>query len=127
MTNPTNSGRTSGASPTGPTARTSESSTPTRWSTRWVTTARALRYFQETKLLESEDLLVHVQNPAVVADEIAAVYESAATQVLATELTDDGRQHVTLRKSPRGRVGATSLVKFTDEPPFVEVASPPGG
>jgi len=88
--------------------------------------ARDLRYFQETTLLESEDLLVHVQNPAVVADEMAALYETAATQVLATELSAGGRQHLTLRKSPRGRVGATGLVEYVDEPPFVTVAAPGG-
>lgn len=81
--------------------------------------ARHLRYFQEASLLDPADRLVHVQNPGAVADSLAAVYEQAATQVLATHLTDDGRQYVALRKGPRGDVGARSLLDHRDSPPFL--------
>lgn len=87
--------------------------------------ARELRYFQETDLLGDGDVLLHVQNPDVVRDEMAALYQQAATQVLETTLTDDGRQHVALRKSPTGRVGAEALLGYREEPPFVGVTSPP--
>jgi hypothetical protein len=88
--------------------------------------ARDLRYFQEASLLSPDDVLVHVQNPDVVDDRMAALYEQSASQVLATAQTDDGRQHVALRKSPRGHVGTTALVDFGDRPPFLDVETPPG-
>jgi hypothetical protein len=87
--------------------------------------ARSVRYHQEAPLLGEDDMLVHLQNPDVVPDEMAALYTDAAEQVLHTRLTDAGLQYLTLRKSPCGFVGSTSLVEYATEPPYVEVQYPP--
>lgn len=87
--------------------------------------ARDLRYYQEGQLLSPEDMLLHLQNPAVVPDQMSKFFGDAADQVLETWLTPDGLQYVSLRKSPCGFVGTTSLVEYTTEPPYVRIQSPP--
>lgn len=89
--------------------------------------ARELRYYQEGRLLDHEDMLIHVLNPEVVPERMASFFTDAADQVLHSWLTEDGLQYVTLRKSPCGFVGTTSLVEYLTEPPYVRVQSPPRG
>jgi KaiC/GvpD/RAD55 family RecA-like ATPase len=89
-------------------------------------TARQVRYFEEARLLDEDDLLLHVSNPATVDDRVAAFYRDAADQVLDVWMADDGLQYVTLRKSPCGFVGTTSLVEYVEEPPYLRVQYPPG-
>ncbi|MFC7177314.1 hypothetical protein [Halosegnis marinus] len=52
-------------------------------------------------------------------------YTNAAEQILRTWVTDAGLQYVSLRKSPCGFVGTTSLVEYTTEPPYLTVQEPP--
>ncbi|MUV87237.1 AAA family ATPase [Natronomonas sp. CBA1123] len=87
--------------------------------------ARAVRYAQEAHWLRSDDLLVHVHNPNVTGDRITGFYTNAAEQVLRTWITDNGLQYVSLKKSPCGFVGTTSLVEYTTEHPFLRVQDPP--
>ena len=87
--------------------------------------ARRLRYAQEAELLGEEDSFVSVGNPDVVPDEVAAFRHDVAEQVVETRVFDDGLQYVTLRKSPCGFVGTTSLVEYIDDPPYVRVQEPP--
>ncbi|MFB6147086.1 MAG: RAD55 family ATPase [Halobacteriaceae archaeon] len=87
--------------------------------------AREMRYFQESRLLDPADSLLYVLNPAVVEDGVAAFHRDVAEQVLDTRIRDSGLQYVTLRKSPCGFVGSTSLVEYVDEPPYIRVQAPP--
>jgi KaiC/GvpD/RAD55 family RecA-like ATPase len=87
--------------------------------------ARRLRYAQEGRMLDPDDSLVYVGNPDVVADETAAFRHDVAEQVVETRVLDDGLQYVTLRKSPCGFVGTTSLVEYVADPPYVRVQTPP--
>jgi hypothetical protein len=66
-----------------------------------------------------------VLNPSVVADRIAAFHTDVAEQVLETRIHDNGLQYLTLRKSPCGFVGSTSLVEYVEEPPYIRVQGPP--
>ena len=79
----------------------------------------------ESELLDADDSLLTVGNPDVVSDEVAAFRHDVAEQVVETQVFDDGLQYVTLRKSPCGFVGTTSLVEYVDEPPYVRVQLPP--
>lgn len=87
--------------------------------------ARELRYYQEGKLLGQDDMLIHILNPDVVNDEIGSFFTGTANQVLRTWLTPDGLQYLSLRKSPCGFVGTTSLVEYRTEPPYLRVQRPP--
>jgi KaiC/GvpD/RAD55 family RecA-like ATPase len=87
--------------------------------------ARTIRYRAESTLLDPEDRLVHVTNPAVVDDTVAAFHRDAAEQVLHTWIEDDGLQYLRLKKSPCGFVGTTSLVEYVTEPPYLRVQEPP--
>jgi KaiC/GvpD/RAD55 family RecA-like ATPase len=87
--------------------------------------ARQVRYFEEAQLVEDDDTLLHVSNPATVGDRIGAFYRDAADQVLDVRMEDGGLQYVTLVKSPCGFVGTTSLVEYVEEPPYIRVQYPP--
>jgi KaiC/GvpD/RAD55 family RecA-like ATPase len=87
--------------------------------------ARRLRYAYEAELLGPDDSFVTIGNPDVVPDEVAAFRHDVAEQVVETQVFDDGLQYVTLRKSPCGFVGTTSLVEYVDDPPYVRVQHPP--
>jgi KaiC/GvpD/RAD55 family RecA-like ATPase len=86
---------------------------------------RAVRYRQESRLIGPDDSLLYVLNPSVVADRIAAFHTDVAEQVLETRILDNGLQYLTLRKSPCGFVGSTSLVEYVEEPPYIRVQGPP--
>ncbi len=85
---------------------------------------RDLRYFLDSRL-DSEDALLSLLNPDVIADRVAAFHTDAAEQVLRTWVTDAGLQYVSLEKSPCGYVGSTSLVEYREDPPYVSVQAPP--
>jgi circadian clock protein KaiC len=87
--------------------------------------ARRARYAQESALVGPDDRLVHVTNPSVIGDDIAAFYMDVAEQALRTWIEDDGLQYLTLRKSPCGFVGTTSLVEYVTDPPYLRVGAPP--
>jgi KaiC/GvpD/RAD55 family RecA-like ATPase len=87
--------------------------------------ARRAVYFTESAVIGSDDVFVHLVNPGVVGDATAAFFEDAAEQVLRLRTRDDGLGYVTLRKSPCGFVGSTSLVEYVEEPPYLRVQQPP--
>lgn len=86
---------------------------------------RELRYYQEGKLLDQDDLLLHLLNPNGVSDRVANFFTDSADQVLQSWLTPDGLQYLSLQKSPCGFVGTTSMVEYLAEPPYLRVQSPP--
>jgi KaiC/GvpD/RAD55 family RecA-like ATPase len=90
-----------------------------------ATEARRVRYFEEAQLVSENDMLLHVSNPDTIGDQIGAFYRNAADQVLDIWMEDGGLQYVTLRKSPCGFVGSTSLLEYTEEPPYLRVQHPP--
>jgi KaiC/GvpD/RAD55 family RecA-like ATPase len=88
--------------------------------------AREVRYVSESALLGRDDTLIHVLNPNTVPETASAFYQDVAEQVLETWIGNDGLQYVTLRKSPCGFVGSTSLVEYIHDPPYLRVQGPPG-
>jgi KaiC/GvpD/RAD55 family RecA-like ATPase len=86
--------------------------------------ARELQHFQEIQT-GPEDVVVNVHNPAVTDSRISGFFVDAAEQVLETRVLDDGLQYITLKKSPCGFVGSTSLVEFREEPPYFRIQEPP--
>ncbi|MES3517588.1 MAG: ATPase domain-containing protein [Natronomonas sp.] len=90
-----------------------------------IENAREVRYTQESHWLRPKDLLVHIHNPTVTEETVSGFYTNAAEQVLELTVTDAGLQYVTLKKSPCGFVGTTSLMEYTTEHPFLRVQHPP--
>lgn len=86
--------------------------------------ARELQHFQEVET-GPEDVVVNVHNPAVTDSRISGFFIDAAEQVLETRVLDDGLQYISLKKSPCGFVGSTSLVEFREDPPYFRVQDPP--
>lgn len=86
---------------------------------------RRVVYFKESSVIGPEDMFVHLVNPGVVGDTTAAFFEDAAEQVLRLRTREDGLGYVTLRKSPCGFVGSTSLIEYVEEPPYLRVQHPP--
>ena len=82
---------------------------------------RSLRYEEELTFLTDSELLVHLLNPAVVADEIAAFYRDSAEQIIEASQQSDGLQYLTLQKSPAGDVGSVGLLNPVDEQPYVRL------
>jgi len=89
--------------------------------------ARTLRYDEELRFLRDSELLVHLLNPEVVDDSVAAFYRDSAEQIIETTQQREGLRYLTLRKSPSGNVGSTALLNPVDEKPYVRVEMPAGG
>ena len=87
---------------------------------------RSLRYDEELSFLGDSELLVHLLNPAVVDDGIAAFYRDSAEQIIETTQHSEGMRYLTLRKSPTGNVGSTGLLNPIEEPPYVRLEMPAG-
>ena len=86
--------------------------------------ARELQQFKEVET-GPKDVVVNVHNPAVTDSRISGFFIDAAEQVLETRVLDDGLQYISLKKSPCGFVGSTSLVEFREDPPYFRVQDPP--
>ena len=87
--------------------------------------AREVRYFEEANLVGADDTLLHIVDPSMHEGPVGAFYRNTAEQVLDLWMRDDGLQYLTLRKSPCGFVGSTSLVEYVDDPPYLRVQRPP--
>ncbi|MFW5978083.1 MAG: ATPase domain-containing protein [Halohasta sp.] len=88
--------------------------------------ARAFRYDEELRFLDDSELLVHLLNPEIVDDSVAAFYRDSAEQIIETTQQREGMRYLTLRKSPTGNVGSTALLNPIDEKPYVRVEMPAG-
>lgn len=86
--------------------------------------ARELQHFQEVET-GSQDVVVNVHNPSVTDSRISEFFVDASEQVIETRVLNDGLQYITLRKSPCGFVGSTSLVEFREDAPYFRVQDPP--
>jgi len=87
---------------------------------------RSLRYEEELRFLGDSELLVHLLNPTVLDDSVAAFYRESAEQIIETNQHSEGLRYLTLQKSPSGRVGSTGLLNPTEEPPYVRLETSAG-
>jgi len=86
----------------------------------------SLRYDEELTFLDDSELLVHLLNPDVVDDELAAFYRDSAEQIINTTHQAEGLRYLTLQKSPTGNVGSSGLLNPITEPPYVRLELPAG-
>ncbi|MFW5983999.1 MAG: hypothetical protein ACOCRA_02230, partial [Halobacteria archaeon] len=84
---------------------------------------RKARFWAEENFFEDEDTSLYIFNPKTIDEGVAEFYKNGAWQVLRTWIDEKGLQYVKLRKSPTGPLGATRLVEFLDEEPYIRVHS----
>ncbi|MFC6863693.1 ATPase domain-containing protein [Halomicroarcula sp. GCM10025817] len=87
---------------------------------------RQVRFWEEQNLYRADDTTMYLFNPATLSDELAAFYENGAWQTLETWVSDDGLQYLELQKSPSGFMGATRLVEYVQDEPYMRIQQPPG-
>jgi KaiC/GvpD/RAD55 family RecA-like ATPase len=87
---------------------------------------RQLRFWEEENLYLPGDTTVYFFNPDTLEDTLAAFYRNGAWQFLRTWVEKTGLQYLTVEKSPAGYLGATRLVEYTDEKPYMQIQRPPG-
>ena len=83
--------------------------------------SRRTRYWLQSQMLETSNLLVDVHKPNLMASDLAEFYTDAATQVLETWLDDTGLQYVRLKKAPTGKIGALRLVEHIGTEPYLRM------
>ncbi|PSP34370.1 hypothetical protein BRC64_00915 [Halobacteriales archaeon QH_10_67_22] len=87
---------------------------------------RQLRFWEEENLHLPGDTTVYFFNPDTLGDTLAPFYRNGAWQILRTWVEETGLQYLTVEKSPAGYLGATRLVEYTDEKPYMQIQRPPG-
>lgn len=86
-----------------------------------------VRFWEEENFFGAEDTSVYFFNPKTVSEETSEFYKNSAWQVIDTWRNDRGLQYVKLKKSPRGYVGSTRYVEYSEEKPYVHVQKSPSG
>jgi KaiC/GvpD/RAD55 family RecA-like ATPase len=87
---------------------------------------RQLRFWEEENLYLPGDTTVYFFNPDTLTDELAAFYRNSAWQILRTWIETSGLQYLSIEKSPAGYLGATRLVEYLDDEPYMQIQRPPG-
>ncbi|PSQ04951.1 Non-specific serine/threonine protein kinase [Halobacteriales archaeon QS_4_69_31] len=87
---------------------------------------RQLRFWEEENLYLPGDTSIYFFNPATLPDGLAAFYRNGAWQILRTWIEENGLQYLTVEKSPAGYLGATRLVEYLDDDPYIQIQRPPG-
>jgi len=87
---------------------------------------RQLRFWEEENFYLPGDTSVYFFNPATLSDELAAFYRNGAWQILRTWVEETGLQYLKVEKSPAGYLGATRLVEYLDDEPYIQLQRPPG-
>jgi len=83
--------------------------------------AREVRYRAAATHTRDDDVVVYTANPGSQDDALVEFFVDTSRQTVAVERDDDGLEWLTVRKSPTGEPGASKLVAYTDEPPYVDL------
>lgn len=78
-------------------------------------------FWVEENLHSEDDTSVYFGNPGVMEDQLAEFYRNAAAQVVTTWRNRRSLQYIRVEKAPDGLMGASRLVEYLDEEPFVRV------
>ncbi|MFC5368052.1 RAD55 family ATPase [Salinirubrum litoreum] len=87
---------------------------------------RQSRFWEEENFFGKRDTSLYFFNPTALGERLTAFYRNGAWQVVKTWVTEHGLQYVKLRKAPDGYLGATRLVEYIDDEPYMRVQRPPG-
>lgn len=81
--------------------------------------AREVRYRAATAETD-DDVVVYTINPRIQPDSLVAFFVDTSHQTLDFHRDDDGLEWLSVEKSPAGSPGASRLVSYESEPPYVD-------
>jgi len=82
--------------------------------------AREVRYRAATARTDDDDVVVYTVNPKIQPDSLVAFFVDTSYQTLEFHRDDDGLEWLSVEKSPTGSPGASRLVSYEAEPPYVD-------
>jgi len=82
---------------------------------------REVRYRAAAGHTRVDDVVVYTINPGSQSDTLVEFFVDTSQQTLAIDRDDDGLEWLTVRKSPTGEPGASKLVAYRDDPPYVDL------
>ncbi|QLH84428.1 RAD55 family ATPase [Halosimplex pelagicum] len=83
--------------------------------------AREVRYRAAARHTDGDDVVVYTVNPAIQNQSLVEFFVDTSGQTVRIERGDDGIEWLTLRKSPTGSPGTSSVVAYDEEPPYVDL------
>lgn len=82
--------------------------------------AREVRYRAATAETGDDDVVVYTANPRIQPDSLVAFFVDTSQQTLDFYRDEDGLEWLSVEKSPTGSPGASRLVSYEAEPPYVD-------
>jgi len=82
--------------------------------------AREVRYRAATAETSDDDVVVYTINPRIQSDSLVGFFVDTSQQTVEFHRDDDGLEWLSVEKSPTGSPGASRLVSYESEPPYVE-------
>lgn len=82
---------------------------------------REVRYRAAARHTSDEDVIVYTVNPAMQPQSLVEFFVDTSTQTLRIERDADAIEWLTLRKSPTGSPGTTTVVAYDDDEPYVDL------
>lgn len=82
---------------------------------------RRMYYWAKDSILGPDDLLLFVQNPKVLDEQVAEFYVHDARQMFRMWVAESGLQYVRSEKAPAGPLKETRLVEYDTEQPYIRV------
>jgi len=83
--------------------------------------AREVRYRAAANHTREDDVVVYTVNPGIQSDSLVEFFVDTSQQTLRIERDDGGLEWLTVHKSPSGRPGASNVVTYRDEPPYLDL------
>ncbi|QPV62428.1 hypothetical protein I7X12_17060 [Halosimplex litoreum] len=82
---------------------------------------RDVRYHAAAHHTDEDDIVVYTINPAVQDTSLVEFLVDTSRQTIRIERGDDGIEWLTLRKSPTGSPGTSTVVAYDETPPYVDL------
>ena len=83
--------------------------------------AREVRYRAAASHTREDDVVLYTVNPGSQDGALVEFFVDTSRQTVAVERDDDGLEWLTVRKSPTGEPGASKLVAYREDPPYVDL------
>lgn len=82
--------------------------------------AQEVRYRAATAETDDDDVVVYTINPRIQSDSLVGFFVDTSQQTLNFHRDEDGLEWLSVEKSPTGSPGASRLVSYESDPPYVD-------